>query len=409
MRVLMIHCAYQFRGGEDTVVEEEIGLLQNAGVTVELLRFSNEGNSLLKLLGLPFNLGAYRKVRQKIKDFRPDVVHVHNLHFAASPSVVYAVKHSVTPLVCTLHNYRLICPSASLCDNGELFLDSIQQTFPIAAVKRGVFKNSKLLTLWLALSIKLHHWLGTWKMPDRIILLSKHAHEIFMQSRIAFKPEQLTIKPNFTAALPVPPVQKTEAFLFVGRLTVEKGLRVLLEAFASSKHNLAIAGDGPLKEEVIAVSERCPNIRYAGSLPKEDVLSLMRQSSALVFPSVWFEGMPLTIIEAFASGTPVIASNMGAMPYMIEPGSNGLLFSAGDAQDLLATITRWAALPADEKAAYAANARAAYEQQYTPEKNKEQLLALYTSLQKAPAPGSFVLPHSKAVSGDFSAAGLPDS
>src|SRR6476660_3318996 len=135
MKILMIHCVYQLKGGEETVVEEEYNLLKQKGYEIELLQFFNKGNSLSKYLQLPFNLSSYRKVRSKIKSFAPDIVHIHNIHYAGSPSIIYAVKHSGIPLVCTLHNYRLLCPSNTLFHNGQPFMDSVQNSFPFTAVR----------------------------------------------------------------------------------------------------------------------------------------------------------------------------------------------------------------------------------------------------------------------------------
>ena len=138
MKILVIHCAYLYKGGEDYVVQQEIDLLKQNAHDVRLLLFTNEGNQLLKLLQLPFNIISYKKTRQEIKAFQPEVIHIHNLHFAASPSILYACKHENIPVVMTMHNYRLLCPSATLYMNGNLFLNYLKENFPITAIKKGV-------------------------------------------------------------------------------------------------------------------------------------------------------------------------------------------------------------------------------------------------------------------------------
>ena len=165
MKVLIVHTSYKYKGGEDIVVQEEAKLLTSYGCEVEVLLFSNEGNTLLKLLQLTFNISAYLKTIEKINLFKPDVVHIHNLHFAASPSVIYAVKKCRIPIVLTLHNFRLLCPSATLFFNGKLFTDSLRQSFPVNAIRKGVYRNA-IITFWLSFSIKLHQWLGTSRMPS---------------------------------------------------------------------------------------------------------------------------------------------------------------------------------------------------------------------------------------------------
>lgn len=381
MKILIIHCTYQFKGGEDSVVAEELKLLQRAGHTVELLLFSNEKNTLLNVLLLPFNPFSYFKTKKRLEAFQPDVVHLHNLHFAASPSVVYAVNSKKLPLVCTLHNYRLLCPSATLFYKGQAFLLSLKNKFPWKAVQLGVYKNSRILTFWMAVSMQLHYWLRTWSIPNRIIVLSQHARKMFLQSKGSFRDEQLIVKPNFCTVPPELSQFRKNIFLFVGRLTQEKGIPFLLNVFSGSVHKLRIAGDGPLKETVLAAAQQNGNIEYLGPLKKEELSLHMQQSTALIFPSIWYEGMPLTIIEAFSCGLPVIATRLGAMEYMVTPGYDGLLFEAGNKEDLQNTLNEWVCLKAEEKERISKQAKSTYQKFYTPEDNRKQLLAVYQSVK----------------------------
>jgi len=383
MKILVVHCAYRFKGGEDKVVEEEVRLLEQSGHQVQLLKFSNEGHTLAKVLQLPFNVGSYRGVKKAIRNFSPDVVHVHNLHFAASPSVLYAAKHRKIPIVYTLHNYRLVCPSGILFHNQKAFLDSLNGKFPWKAVGKGVYKNSRLLTFWLAFSMQVHRWLGTWKIPSRYIVLSKHAKQIFLNSGLKMYDEKLVVKPNFCSLTNERKTQRTEDFLFVGRLSVEKGVRFLLKLFSTLPYRITLAGDGPLKDEVIACAKLHDNISYAGSLTTNELTTLMQKSSALVFPSIWYEGMPLTIIEAFANGLPVIATKLGAMEYMVTPHHDGLLFEAGNEHELRDALKTWRDFSYAERESFGSRARKTYESFYTPEINAQQLLNVYESVQSA--------------------------
>jgi glycosyltransferase involved in cell wall biosynthesis len=380
LKVLVIHTSYQFRGGEDTVVAEEIKLLQSAGVTVELLEFNNHQNALLKLLALPFNVQSYLKTKKTLAAFQPDIVHIHNLHFGGSPSVIYAIKRSKIPFVITLHNFRLLCPSGILFHNGKLFLDSLHQNFPWKAVQLGVYKNSKLITFWLGLSMYIHNQLGTWKLCNRYIVLSEHARKLFLSPKLGLTDDQLIIKPNFSS-VPVLQEQKPEEhFLYVGRLSEEKGMMLLLSVFSLSGYKIKIAGDGPLKDEVIAYSSKYPNIEFLGSLNKAAILTLMQSCTALVFPSIWFEGMPLTIIEAFACSTPVISTKLGAMETMITNGYNGLHFESQNEQDFRKSLDHWQHLTEAEKQVYRLNARKTYNANYTPNQNLKQLLSIYNDI-----------------------------
>lgn len=380
MNVLIIHCSYKYRGGEDTVVSEEMRILKKAGVRVELLEFNNDKRTLFKLAQLPFNLSSYRQTCKKLDQFRPDIVHIHNLHFAGSASVLYALKHKQVPFVTTLHNYRLLCPSAILFNNGQVYLKSVEQSFPWDAVKKGVYKNSVLLTLWVSLATKLHQHLGTWQLCSKYIVLTEHAQKVYLNSGLKLGKNKVIVKPNFCSIEIKVEADRSEHFLYVGRLTEEKGIPLLLEVFSTSPHRIKIAGDGPLRQEVLQYSKKFENIEFLDVVKKEDLPALLASCTALVFPSIWFEGMPLTIIEAFATGTPVIASRLGAMESMIENEFNGLHFEAGNKVDLIEKVAQWHSMEPSQKAIFSENARSTYERNYTPEENLEKLLSIYQSV-----------------------------
>jgi glycosyltransferase involved in cell wall biosynthesis len=294
--------------------------------------------------------------------------------------VVYAITKSKTPFVCTLHNYRLLCPSAILFFKGKPFLSSLTSNFPWKAVAKGVYKNSRLLTFWMAVSMQLHHWARTWQRCNRFIVLTNYAKSIFLNAKMGLHEEQVVVKPNFCSIPPLPPSNQGDYFLFAGRLSEEKGIRLLLHIFSLIPCQIKIAGDGPLKEEVVAATLKYSNITFLGSLQKEALLPVLANASALLFPSIWFEGMPLTIIEAFACSTPVIATRLGAMDDMVTPYYNGLHFEAGNEKGLMESIKQWQELSREEKELYRQNARATYESYYTPQKNAVQLLSIYESV-----------------------------
>ncbi|HEU4471727.1 MAG TPA: glycosyltransferase [Flavisolibacter sp.] len=381
MRILIIHCTYRFKGGEETVVSQEMKLLKAQGLEVELLSFSNERSALVNWLLLPFNPFSYNKVKKKLRSYRPHLVHVHNLHFAGSPSVLTAIRHSGIPYVMTLHNYRLLCPSATLFHQGKPFPHSLKQRFPWQAVRKAVYKRSHLLTFVMGLMVSLHDWLGTWRNCSAYIVFTDFAKELFLSSSRGFQPGRIVVKPNFSSGPDARPgSQAGSHFLYIGRLSEEKGIRTLLEAFAKVSYKIRIAGSGPLEAEVKAYSERYPHIEFIGVLKPEQVFAEMANGSALLFPSIWYEGMPLSIIEAFACGTPVIASELGAMKSMITAGYDGLHFEAGNAADLERCLEQWMNMEPAEKQHYRNNARRTYEKLYTPEKNIQALLDIYSSV-----------------------------
>lgn len=349
MRILIFHNKYTQRGGEDTTVENEIESLRKQGHHVNLFLFDNGGSSLfqfLKFILYPFNLFSYFKVRTQIKKFKPDVIHIHNFFFTFSLISLWAIKTSKVPLIITVQNFRLICPSATLYYNGKLYLKGVKKGFTIRPALDKVYHNSFFLTLWLMVSNYIHLQAGTFNIPCKYIFVSNCSKEIFERSNFASFKSKFTVKYNFAKVEDEQlNLVRKEHFLFIGRLTEEKGIHTLLKTFENTSIQLIILGDGPLKREVEKRSAENPNILYLGFKAKVEVLAYLKSTKALIFPSVWYEGMPLSIIEAFSVGTPVIGSRIGAMKEMIIDDVNGLLFKPGDNNDLYDKVEKINALP----------------------------------------------------------------
>jgi glycosyltransferase involved in cell wall biosynthesis len=380
MKILLIHTYYRLPGGEDTVLQNEIELLKGLGHEVELLAFDNKKKGLVKLMLMPFNPFSYKRTKAKLKEFQPDVVHIHNLHFAASASVIYAVKSAKVPMVMTIHNYRLLCPSGSLFDNGNLFLDSLEATFPWKAVKKGVYQNSRLLTFWLALSTFIHRKLRTYDLIDKFIFLNPHSKQLFLVSTFEIDESKCEIKPNYMldGGFSTSP-KKDTYFLFIGRLTEEKGVLTLLKAFENSSLWLKIAGVGPLQTIVEEYAQRNNNIEYLGQQNRAEIATLLNDAEALIFPSIWYETFGMTIVEAFARAVPVITSYLGNMKVIVSNHVNGLLFEPGDAVDLRKKVQDFTATPINIKRGLRKNARASYENNYTSNVNSSRLMEIYNS------------------------------
>ena len=386
MKILFIHTFYRDQGGEEVLVATEMALLKEAGFELELLAFRNPGNffgAFFSLLALPFNVLSYLKTIKKIRSFQPDVVHLHNWHFAASPSVIVACQFVKVPIVLSLHNFRLICPSATLFYKGEIFLESLKQTFPWKAVIHGVYRNSMLQTFWLAFSVYLHKQLKTWRKVSAFVVNSAFEKNTFLQSSLGIPRDKLLIKtnsfpsPGFDAA-----IKRKNNFLFIGRLVPEKGIEVLLEAFAQTQLPLVLYGYGPLEQRVKTFAELHQNIQFKGSLPNEQMSDELRNCTALIFPSTWFEGMPMTLLHAFSTGTPVIASDIGAMSTMVVDHNNGLHFQVGNSRDLAEKLKNWHAFSEHEKEEYGLRSRKLYETIYSPQVNLKSLEAIYQAVKK---------------------------
>ena len=385
MKILFIHTFYREKGGEDNVVTTEMSYLQDAGFDVELLNFQNPASSVVAVfsfLFLLFNVMSFVKTIRKLSAYQPDVVHLHNWHFAASPSVIMVCHWLKVPVVLSIHNFRLLCPSATVFYKGELFLESLTKQFPWKAIKLGVYRDSKFQTFWLALTIYLHKKLKTWQKVSAFIVFSDFVKNIFLQSSLGIPENKFKIKVNSVPDLYFEKqVKRGDHFVFIGRLSTEKGIDVMLEAFAETNLELYIYGYGPLERKVKGYGERCPNIHFQGALPHDQISDVLKHCSALVFPSIWFEGMPLTLLEAFSTGTPVIVSNIGVMPTMVLDQFNGIHFEAGNKVDLIEKLKYWNELPTAEKEEYCERSRFKYEKRYTTGANLMTLKSIYLDVQ----------------------------
>jgi len=381
MKVLLIHNRYRQPGGEDTVFEAEKALLEHYGHEVATFVEDNarlEGINPLKVaVNAIWSREAQRNILKWIEQARPDVVHFHNTFLRISPAAYYVVKDLGLPVVQTLHNYRLICPGALLMRDGKACEDCLRKIVPWPGVVHGCWRNSRSGTMVVAAMLTFHNVRRTWEnQVDVYIALTEFARKKFVQGGLP--EEKIVVKPNFVHPDPGDGEHKGNFALFVGRLSAEKGIRTMLSAWRLLKSvPLKIVGDGPLMSEVKAqIKQERLGIEVLGRLPREEVFSLMRQASFLVFPSEWYEGFPMTIAEAFACGLPVLASRLGAMAELVEDGRTGLLFEPGNPEDLAARVA-WAWTHPEEMRRMGKAARQKFEEKYTAEKNYQMLMQIY--------------------------------
>ncbi len=392
MNILLIHNHYQQPGGEDAVFSAEGALLREAGHHVITYTRSNDEVRALGAWGrltLPARWvwagDSVRALRQLIAREKPDVAHFHNTHFMISPAAYYACREAGVPVVQTLHNYRLLCPNALFLRGGAVCELCLGRTPPWPGVRYGCYRGSRLQTAGMAAMLTFHRWRRTWQeQVDCYIALTEFARQKFIQGGLPA--EKIAVKPNFQPD-PGEGLGREPFALFVGRLSVEKGLDVLAAAWEKLNVPLKIAGDGPLRATLAAqmTPPRQGTVTLLGQQPHAAVLNLLRQARFVVVPSTWYESFPMVVVEAFACGTPVIASRLGALAEIVADGRTGLHFTPGDAADLAAKVA-WAWEHPEEMAAMGRNARAEYEAKYTPERNYEMLMAIYrTAIARAKA------------------------
>lgn len=387
MKILQLHNRYQIRGGEEGVLQAEKALLEEHGDRVIQLEVSNDDivspiDKALTAFRAVYSRRSRKQVTQLLDEHQPDVVHVHNFFPLLSPAIYDACRDRQAPVVQTLHNYRLACPKAMFFRDNQVCERCLEQRSPWSAVKYGCYRESKAQSAVVATMLTVHNWRQTWQQRvDAFITLTEFQKAKLVQAGLPA--DRVYVKPNFLA-LPTQ-LDVTEPIapfvLFVGRLSEEKGIGVAIAAYQADPHlpQLKIVGDGPqrqaLEQQVLALGLG-HKIEFLGFQAKPQVLTLMQQAQALIFPSIWYEGFPLTIVEAFGCGLPPIVSCLGSMAEIVQDGENGLHFQPQQPADLAQKI-RQISQDQNLRDRLGQQARQTHQLLYTPEKNYQQLMAIY--------------------------------
>ena len=361
MKIIQVHNYYQQVGGEDSVVAAEKNMLAEAGHEVILYYKNNDGivgawQLIVSSLKTLWNYKAYSEFRQLLKNHCPDVVHCHNTFPLISPAIYWACEKEGVPVVQTLHNYRLLCLNSQFFrynkhNEAEVCEKCHKRAFKFPGIKYRCYKGSMAGSVVVALMLFLHRLLGTWKNKVSVYIALTEFQKQKM-SKGGLPADRIFVKPNFvrseTEKEPIECyIPQSPYALFVGRLSPEKGCTVLLQAwkyFLEScdltqnvfRPELLVVGDGPDKKSLEQWSEerQLNRVRFTGMLPRNQVQALMKRAEFLILPSLWYEGFPMAIVEAFSCGTPVLASDLGGMKEIIEEGVTGRKFTVGDVREL---------------------------------------------------------------------------
>ena len=381
LRVLIVHNAYRYRGGEEQAVENDRALLESRGHHVDLyvreyddLARVGRANAAIQAL---WSARTYFEVRRLVRARRPDVVHVHNIFPLISASVYSAAHAEGVPVVQTLHNYRLVCPASTLLRDGRPCELCVGRA-PWRAVRYRCYRDSRAQSFALSSILTLHRVIGTWNRDvDAYIALTNFGREIFVRGGLP--PERIFVRHN-AIATPAPSTdERSGSAIYLGRLSPEKGVRVLLEAWrALPDLPLEIIGEGPLRDEVAAAiaTPELAHVRLIGPLPHDAALARLQRARMLVFPSICYEGFAFAIVEALASGLPVVASRLGAQAEVVNHGVSGLLFTAGDSNALRESVRRLASSP-DLGDRLSDGARREFRDRFSPDASYGALMEIY--------------------------------
>lgn len=429
LKILLVHTSYLQSAGEDKVVNEELSLLSKRHEVSQFIRSNEE---MLKLpswkqaLKTIWNREAAKSLKKLLYEFQPDIIHVHNTFPLLSPAVFFSMlrwkKHcekrlnKKTAVVYTLHNFRLICPQASLTRNGKLCQQCIDSGSFAPALQNKCFRQNRKMTWVLVSMLRLHHHLKTWhKAVDAFLYLNESQKKLYI--RQGFPSEKFYHKPNFVfdpfRKLPAnlhfieyKELKDTCHFVFIGRLTSEKGLRLIMAAkrrlkeygFLNREVAITIIGEGDLQNSLReeAGELKITVMDYQAPAVIERIL---KSQHFLLFPSIWYEGMPMIMLEAMSQGLPPIAYDLGFSSEIIEHQKNGLLlpffrseaaarkldlqqvYSEDElAEKLAETIKEACGISSERYHFLSIAARKTYEEHFTPQNNIKFIENIYNKL-----------------------------
>ncbi len=405
MRILQINKYNYLRGGSEAVFFNTIKMLEEHGHEVARMCICHPRNErsqweryfvnapeirdiqgfIGKLRSVPrffMNHDAAVKIEQLIYDFHPEVAHLHNIFNGISLSILPVLKRHNVPVVITLHDTRFICPSTQFNLQGEQCNDCLAKTHGLRCGLQRCYENSTVNSWMCALEMlhkdKFFHYDD---YLDRYIFVSRRykdchslRHNYFDKKGIVlynFASDINKIKPN---------PQKGNYFLFYGRVTADKGINTLIEAMRQLPDlHLHVVGTGPLLEQL--KSQGISNVEFLGYKSGNELFNQVRNASFIIVPSEWEENNPMTVIESYTHGKPVIGSAIGGIPEIIEHGTTGYVFPAFDKDALAATIREASQVSDNKYTEMSHSARTFAENHFNPDKHYEVLMHIYKKLQ----------------------------
>lgn len=382
LRVLLVHNRYQRRGGEDYVYETEGALLESAGHAVARLELHNDAADGMSKLALARRTVWSREGRAAVEEAArahgADVVHFHNTLPLVSPAGYTGARDAGAAVVQTVHNFRLLCPSATLFRDGHVCEDCVGKAFALPGVVHGCYRGSRAATLAVATATAVHRALGTYDtVVDRLVALTPFMRDKLVEG--GYARDRIAVKPNAVREMPALAARGGGYALFASRLDAGKGIETLLRAWAEpGLPPLVVAGDGPLADLVRDAETRlgADRVRFVGWQQTDGMTALRDNADAFVFPSEWYEGSPIAFAESLAAGLPVVASDTPTVRGMVTDGTEGRLYASGDAP-ALAAATRDVFADAARRDAMSAAAVATAARNHSPQAALAALRHIY--------------------------------
>lgn len=400
LRVLVVHNRYRsaLPSGEDRVVDQEMSLLAEAGHHVASFEKHSDDIASMSVVDrilvpfqVPWNAVVRTELRESLQSERPDIVHIHNTFPLLSPSVLAACSDLGVPVVATLHNYLLVCPIGTLMRGGVVCADCVGR-IPLPAIRHGCYRDSRLATIPMIVNMLANR--GRWlSHVERFFCVSNAQRKILAEAGIPT--QRLAVKHHFVADPGIRRVGTGEHVLYLGRMTEDKGILLLLAAWELLDAEggvgvpLVLAGDGPLGGEVRRWAASRRDVRYVGLQSKTECRALTARAAAVVAPSKARETFGLVLVEAMASAVPVVAACHGGFTELVQHQETGMLHRPGDAVSL-ADCLRGVLIDSSQNLAMGAAARKTYEARFTPAAGLAALVAGYEAAMAISATSNFL-------------------
>jgi glycosyltransferase involved in cell wall biosynthesis len=389
MKILLVHNFYQQFGGEDAVAGAEKRLLEDH--RDEVVTYTRHNNEIKEYnfyektsftLQTIFSSRTNKEITEIIRKFSPDVAYIHNVFPLISPSLYYTLHALGVPTVQVIHNFRLLCPNGWFYTQGQV-CERCKYGNYLNAVRYRCYRESHLLSALYAAAIGIGRVTGVMEKISAFVCLTEFSKQKLLEIKVP--EEKIFVRPNYvdaTATTPQP--GRGKHVVYLGRLSIEKGIWTLIQAFEQLKDvALKIVGTGPLEASLKSyVQERgLTNVSFLGFRQGQDKWEILKNSLCTIVPSEWYENFPVVVLEAYAAAKPVIGSNLGSLPYVVEDGKSGLLFEPGNVSDLAEKVRSLLARPA-ERERMGKYCRTLVESKYNPERSYETLKTIFTQVQR---------------------------
>lgn len=401
--LLSINNYYYRRGGADVVFLEQNRMFQEIDWNVvpfsmehpdnlesawseyfvseiEFGRLYSIGQKLVNAQKVVYSFEARSKLSKLIADTAPNIAHMHNIYHHISPSILGLLYSNNIPAVMTLHDLKLICPAYKMLTHDGV-CERCKPSKIHNVITHRCIKNSLSLSSLIFAESLVHRILRSYeKGISRFIVPSRFYLEKMVEWGL--QRERFSYIPNFVNCdLFEPAYAPGKEFVYFGRLSSEKGLRTLVEAAAAARVSLSVVGAGPDERALKSLaSELHADVKFHGYQTGDELLNLIRVARAVVLPSEWYENAPLSVMESYALGKPVIGANIGGIPELIRNGETGEIFESGSVEDLTGLLRRFMNAPDEELETMGRKGRAWMETEFTAGKYMERLLRLYQEI-----------------------------